>query len=159
MRYQVTPVSGGPNYLWKEVTSMSKALVAVVLFLSAGVAYGQELRKGNLVGVHHISVRLEPGVTMQQFVDFYNKRVVPAYEEAYPGWRAYPAKRVRGETADGMGLIIVIPSERERDMYYNADGSNSELGKAAQAKVQPILDEMGKLGTVTADPYVDWVIY
>jgi hypothetical protein len=43
--------------------------------------------------------------------------------------------------------------------YYNADGSPSELGKAANAKIQPIVDERNKLGTITADPYIDWLVY
>jgi hypothetical protein len=66
---------------------------------------------------------------------------------------------VRGEAAEGMGFIIVIPSERERDKYYKADGSDSALGAAANAKIQPLLDELAKLGTVTANPYVDWLVY
>jgi hypothetical protein len=96
---------------------------------------------------------------MEQFVDLYNKKVIPAQEQSRPGWRAYPVKRVRGEKAEGMGLIIVIPSEKERDKYYKADGSDSELGAAANAKLQPVLAELGKLGTITADPYIDWVVY
>jgi hypothetical protein len=55
--------------------------------------------------------------------------------------------------------MIVIPTEAERDKYYNADGSPSELGKAANAKVQPIVDEMNKLGTITANSYIDWLVY
>jgi hypothetical protein len=38
----------------------------------AGVAHAQGLKKGNLVGTHNISVKLEPGVTVEQFVDYYN---------------------------------------------------------------------------------------
>ncbi len=143
----------------EEVKNMGKTIFAAGLLLLAGVAHAQQLRKGNLVGVHHMSVKLEPGVTMEQFVDFYNKKAIPEYEKAWLGWKAYPVKRVRGEKADGMGVIIVIPSERERDKYYNADGTESELGKAANAKVQPIFDEMRKLGTITEDSYIDWVVY
>jgi hypothetical protein len=145
--------------LKSEVKNMRKVIVAAGLLLLAGVAHAQELKKGNLVGTHKISVKLEPGVTMDQFVDYYNKKVIPAFEKSRPGWRAYPVKRIRGEKADGMGLIIVITSERERDKYYNGDGSDSELGRAAAAKLQPVSDEMTKLGTITADLYTDWVVY
>lgn len=138
---------------------MRKAILAAGLLLLAGVAHAQELKKGNLVGTHNISVKLEPGVTMEQFVDFYNKKVIPEFEKSRTGWKAFPVKRIRGEKADGMGLIIVITSEGERDKYYNADGSDSELGRAANAKLQPISDEMKKLGTITADFYTDWVVY
>ena len=120
---------------------------------------GPIIPQGNLVGTHNISVKLEPGVTMEQFVDYYNKRVIPEFEKARPNWKAYPVKRVRGEKADGMGLIIVITSEGERDKYYNADGSDTELGRAADATLQPVSDAMKKLGTITADLYTDWVVY
>jgi hypothetical protein len=143
----------------REVKKMRKPILAAGVLLLGGIAYAQELKKGNLVGVHNMSVKLEPGVTMEQFVDFYNKKVLPEHERARPGWKAYPVRRARGEKADGMGVIIVITSEAERDKYYNSDGSDSELGKAANAKVQPILSAMSKLGTITADPYIDWVVY
>ena len=35
----------------------------------------------------------------------------------------------------------------------------SELGKAANAGIQPIVDEMNTLGTIRADPYIDWLVY
>jgi hypothetical protein len=138
---------------------MRKGILVVGLFLVAGSAAAQELKKGNLVGVHNVAVKLAPGATMEQFVAFYNAKLIPAYEKSRPGWKAYPVKRVRGEKAEGMGLIIVIPSEKDRDKYYKADGSASELGAAADAQIQPVLAEMGKLGTITGDPYIDWVVY
>lgn len=138
---------------------MKKAVLAAGLILWAGVAHAQTLNKGNLIGVHHISVKLEPGVTMEQFVDYYNKNVIPELEKNWPGWKVYPVKRIRGEKADGMGLIIVVPSEGDRDKYYNADGSDTELGKAANAKFEAAIHGMTKLGTVTADLYTDWVVY
>jgi hypothetical protein len=35
----------------------------------------------------------------------------------------------------------------------------SEVGRAAKARIQPILDEMNNVGTITADPYVGWLVY
>jgi hypothetical protein len=87
------------------------------------------------------------------------RAALPAYEKSWPGWKFYPVRRIRGEKAEGFGLITVIPTEAERDRYYKADGSPSQLGKAANAKIQPIVDEMNKLGTITADPYIDWLVY
>jgi hypothetical protein len=86
----------------EEVKNMRKTVFAAGLLLLAGVAHAQPLRKGNLVGVHHMSVKLQPKVTMEQFVDFYNKKAVPEYEKAWPGWKVYPVRRVRGEKADGV---------------------------------------------------------
>jgi hypothetical protein len=138
---------------------MKKTILAVMLVQLAAVSHAQGLRKGNLVGTHVMTIKLEPGITMERFTDFYFDKVIPGFERARPGWKFYPVKRIRGEKADGFGLIIVISSEAERDKYYNADGSDSELGKTANAKVQPILDQMNKLGTMTSDPYTDWLVY
>ena len=134
-------------------------LTVTAMALAAMPARAQELKKGNVVGMHVSTIKLAAGVTLEQFTAFYVAKVIPAYEKNWPGWKMYPVRRVRGEKAEGFGLIIVIPTEAERDKYYNADGSPSELGKAAIAKVQPVVDEMNKLGTVTADPYVDWLVY
>ena len=139
---------------------MRTSVLAVSLIaLTSSVAQAQELKKGNVVGTHVMTIKLEPGVTLEKFTAFYVEKVVPAFEKNWPGWKLYPVRRIRGEKAEGFGLLIVIPSEAERDKYYNADGTPSELGKAANARVQPIVDELTKLGTITADPYVDWLVY
>ena len=138
---------------------MGKAILAAALVLIASGAHAQGLKKGNLVGTHIMTVKLEPGVTMDQFVAAYNAKVIPDVEKGRPGWKAYPVRRIRGEKADGMALIIVIPSEAERDKYYNADGSDSELGKATKTRFAPAMNEMEKLGAITADTYTDWVVY
>jgi len=33
------------------------------------------------------------------------------------------------------------------------------LGKAANAKIQPILDLLNKLGTFSSDVFTDWLVY
>ena len=139
---------------------MRKAILTAGLLLLAGVAHAQEVKRGNLVGTHNLTVKLEPGVTMDQFVDFYKNKVIPVLEESRPGWKWYSLKRIRGEKAD-MGLLIVITSEGERDKYYNTDGTDSELGKASNTKLNllPVFDELKKLGTITAGVYTDWVLY
>ena len=138
---------------------MRRAFLAAALLLLAGAAEAQELRKGNLVGTHSVILKLEPGVTMDQITDFYRKRFIPEYEKSHPGWKVYLVKPVRGEKPEGVGLIIVIASEAERDKYYNADGSDTALGKAANAKLDPVTAEMAKLAAVTADRYTDWLVY
>ncbi len=43
------------------------------------------------------------------------------------------------------------------DKYWNDDGSATDKGAAAAAKVQPTIDEMVKLGTYSS-VITDWVI-
>jgi hypothetical protein len=138
---------------------MKTFVMSVAVFALTGAStHAQELKKGNLVGTHVMTVKLEPGVTLEQFTAFFVDKAIPAAEKIWAGWKYYPVRRIRGEKADGFGLLIVIPSEAERDKYYNPDGSPSELGKSALAKYQPTLDQLTKLGTITADPYVDWLV-
>jgi hypothetical protein len=138
---------------------MKTVLAGLLIVLSTSAVHAQELKKGNVAGMHVATIKPADGVTMEKFTAFFVAKAIPAYEKTWPGWKFYPVRRIRGEKAEGFGLIIVIPAEVERDRYYNADGSPSELGNAANAKVQPIVDEMNKLGTITADPYIDWLVY
>jgi len=142
-----------------EEVKMKKIVVVLALFSIVGVTDAQLLKKGNLVGTHTLTVKLEPGVTMEQFTDFYVKKLIPEFERYRPGWKVYPVKRIRGEKANGLAIIIVIDSEANRDKFYNTDGSPSELGKATNAKLQPINEAMQRLGTITADVYTDWLVY
>ena len=137
---------------------MRRAFVAAGLVLLAGAAEAQELKKGNVVGTHNVILKLQPGVTMAQITDFYRNRFIPGYEKSHPGWKVYLVKPIRGEKPEGVGLIIVIASEAERDKYYNPDGSDTALGKAANAKLDPVTAEMAKLASVTADRYTDWLV-
>jgi hypothetical protein len=136
---------------------MKKLVLIAAVILMAGITYGQSLQKGNLVGTHVITVSLKPGVTMEKFIEFFSAKLIPEVEKNYPGWKAYIVKGIRGENNNSFGLIYVIKSEKDRDKYYNADGSASELGKSVTEKLQPVLDEAAKLGTFTTK-YTDWVI-
>lgn len=140
---------------------MKKRMMAVVLglFVMATFAEAQGLETGNLVGTHLLSVKLAPGATIEQFTDFYVRKLIPEAEKHFTGWKFYPVKRIRGEQAEGFAVIMVIDSEANRDRLYNDDGSLTELGQALNAKVQPVLDELQKIGEITADVYTDWLVY
>jgi hypothetical protein len=131
---------------------MRKLLFIFSLFmLTSCVAFGQELKKGTLVGVHVFSdVKLASGV---------NTKLIPALEKARSGWKCYPIKRIRGDSAPAYGVMIIIPSEKERDKYFNADGSDNELGKSADRTMECAVKELEKLGTMPDDRYIDWLIY
>jgi len=144
----------------KEKTPMKKLIPVLWLFLLASFTYGQEIKKGALIGVHTFDdVKLAPGVTMEQFVNAFNTKMIPALEKARKGWKCYPIKRIRGEKSATYGVIMVIPSEKERDIYFKPDGSDSELGKTANKIIEPALSEVTKLGTMPADRFIDWLVY
>ena len=134
-------------------------IFALSLFLLTSATYGQDLKKGTLVGVHTFDgVKLAPGVTIEQYVSAFNK-LIPTFEKAQNGWRFYPIKRIRGDKSATYGVMIVIPSMKERDKYYNADGSENELGKSVDKTLEPEMKELNKLGTMSTDRYIDWLVY
>jgi hypothetical protein len=137
-----------------------KTLTALcALILLTGATFGQELKKGNLVGMHTMDLKLEPGVTMEEFADFYVKEVIPVFEKNHAGWKAYAAKRIRGETAKEFGLLIVVQSERDRNKYYNPDGSPTDLGNAAVKNLESVMERLNKLGTISAHSFTDWLVH
>ncbi len=138
---------------------MKKVLLVLWVLMFMSIAFGQEIKKGTLVGVHIFSdVKLAPGVTMEQFVGAYNK-LIPVWEKALGNWKFYPIKRLRGDKAPTYGIMIVVPSEKERNKYYNADGSDSDLRKAVTKSTEQADKELAKLGTIPRDSYIDWLVY
>ena len=136
---------------------MKKLILFAAMILVTGIAFGQALQKGNLVGTHVITVNLQPGVTIEKFMDFYKTKVIPEIEKNTPNMKMYMVKGIRGENKESFGMMVVFKTSQERDKYYNVDGSDSEMGKSVNAKVKPVMDELLKLGTLTSK-YTDWVI-
>jgi hypothetical protein len=136
---------------------MKKLILVAALILIAGITFGQSLQKGNLVGTHVVEVSLKPGVTMEQYTEFIIKKYIPEAEKIWIGWKVYLVKGIQGENINSFGLIFIIKSQKDRDKYYNADGTGNELGNTAYEKFKPMQDELEKLGTFTTK-YTDWVI-
>ncbi len=136
---------------------MRKLFVITALILFTGIAFGQTLKKGNLIGVHVMSVELKPGVTMDQYIDFYNKKVIPAWEKSQEGMKVFIMKGIRGEQMNEIGVIVHYKDEAARDKSYNADHSLTEFGEKVQEQMAPIIAEAEKLGT-SSSKYTDWVL-
>jgi len=136
---------------------MKKLVFITAMILLSGFAFGQGLQKGNLIGTHVLTVTLQPGVTMEQYIAFYSSKVLPEMNKLDPDWKMYLVKSIRGDIKNSFGMIHVIKSEKVRDKYYNADGTSNELGNSVNEKLKPIFDELNKLGTSTTT-YTDWII-
>jgi hypothetical protein len=133
-------------------------LLGVAILLIANVAFGQGLRKGNLIGVHKITVTLKPNVTMDQFETFYVDKVLPEYEKAWVGLKGYLLRSFRDKNS--FAIVWLFESEAARNKYFTSDDKPNELEKAAYAKVKPVEDELEKYGTYTVDYKNDddWVV-
>jgi hypothetical protein len=136
---------------------MKKLILIAAVILMAGITYGQSLQKGTLIGTHVMTVTLMPGVSMEKYMEALKTKLIPEMEKNMPTWKVYLLKGIRGENNNSFGLLYVIKSAQDRDKYYNVDGSDSELGKSLNVKLKPVLDELGKLGTLTTK-YTDWLV-
>ena len=136
---------------------MKKLLILVMIALASMAVQAQPLQKGNLIGLHVISFKLNPGYTMQQVEDFFIKEFIPACEKAYPGVKYFSIKGIRGEQANQYGMMVVFPTEAERDKYYKPEGGSTELGLKAEEKLKPVNDAFARMGTFTSF-YTDWMV-
>ncbi|MBN2366853.1 MAG: hypothetical protein JXL67_11855 [Calditrichaeota bacterium] len=130
---------------------------AVIIFLT-GVTSGQKIESGNLLGIHIVDeLDLKPGVTMEDFEDFFLNRYIPAFQKNFTEIKIIPMKGIRGEHENKMGLIMYMKSDKTRDVYWNEDGSYNEKSQAILEKLQPLLDEANSMA-VSADLYTDWLV-
>ena len=136
---------------------MKKLIIATAFILLAGVAFGQHLQKGVIVGVHHMTVSPQTGVTMDQYFDFLKNKWIPEYEKHFDGWKGFIVKGNKGEHVNEYGMVWYVESMKHYNKYYNKDGSQTDESEAAMEKLQPLEDELTKLGTWSSE-FTDWVI-
>ena len=136
---------------------MKKLILIATIILVANFSYSQSLKKGNLVGLHVMTINLASGATMDQFQAFYIDKVIPEYEKHFQGAKGYLVKGVRGENNNSMAVIWVFDTEQSRDKYFTTDGNPNDLGKSAIEKVSGVDKELEKIGTHTTK-FTDWVV-
>ena len=136
---------------------MKKLVLLIALILLLGSAFGQSLRKGNIVGVHAMTITLNQGVTMEQYANYLIKTCIPEFDKARPGWKYFITKGIKGENVNSIGFMIVIKSKEDYNKYFNVDGTPNELAIKANEKVKPFTDELNKLGTWKST-YTDWEV-
>ena len=136
---------------------MKKLILFSVLILLTGIAFGQTLQKGVVLGFHNGTFIPNPDVTMNQCMSFLKDKYIPESEKSYPGTKLFILKGVRGECVDCISFIVLFPSDEIRNKYWKAEGVLTELGNAASEKMKPVIAEMAKYGKIV-DKYTDWVI-
>ena len=142
----------------KIETAMKKQLIIVAITLIVNISFGQGFQKGNLFGLHTITVTLKPNATLDEFKTFFVSKVIPEYEKQWLGLKGYLVKSVRGEYKNSFAIVWLFETEEARNKYFNTDGSPNELEKSALEKVKPIEEELKKYGTYTIKYMDDWVV-
>jgi len=135
---------------------MKKIIPVFVMSLFLGIGFAQSIKKGTFVGFHLEEIKLAPGVSMEQYIDFVINKFVPEYEKAY-GSKVHITKGIRGENINRYGMMIIYDSEASRNKYFNNDGTGTEAAKNASKKLESLNKELEKLGT-SQSKYTDWVV-
>ncbi len=139
---------------------MKKGLFFLAFALTGIFSFGQTVHKGSLLGLHTSTHNFKEGVTMEDYEKFYTSKAIPAYEKAFPGIKFYLIKSLRGQDSSSLGVISIFNSESDRNKYFNNDGTMTELGKAASAKLSDIGKEFDKyvITCDAPDKYNDWLV-
>jgi hypothetical protein len=139
---------------------MKKVLFSFAFALLAIFSFGQTVHKGSLLGLHTSTPNLKEGVTMEDYAKFFTSKAIPAYEKAFPGLKMYLIKSLRGQDSSSIGVIFMFNSEADRNKYFNNDGTTTEVGKAAIAKLSDLGKEFDKYQTssMAPDKYNDWLV-
>ena len=139
---------------------MKKVLIFLAIALIGNCSFGQTLNKGNVIGLHITTPNLKDGVTMEDYTKIFTSKMIPAYEKAFPGVKAYLIKSLRGQDSGSMGVIFIFSSEASRNKYFNDDGTLTKLGNAASAKMGDADKEEDKYVTSSTvlDKYNDWLV-
>lgn len=135
------------------------AFVPFLLVLNCAPAAA--LDHGNLIGIHVMTVHPKPGVTVQDFQDFYVGKVLPGYERQWPGLRAFLLRPFSPKAGNQFAIVWLFQSVAHRNRYFSPDGKANARELAAREGVKPIEAELkAKFGdyTVRYTDDDDWVI-
>jgi hypothetical protein len=135
---------------------MKKLILTTALVLLAAITFGQTLQKGGILGIHQMTITLKPEVTIDQFLDFYQNKVIPESEKLMDGWKGFVVKGNIGEHVNEYRVVWYIESMKDYNKFFTNDGPTDEVNVLME-KIQPVIDEIHKLGTWTSE-YTDWVI-
>ena len=139
---------------------MKKSLFFLAFGLIGIFSFGQTVQNGSLLGLHTSTPNLKEGVSMEDYAKFFTSKAIPAYEKAFPGIKMYLMKSLRGQDSSSIGVLYMFNSETVRNKYFNNDGTMTELGNAANAKLSDLGKEFDKYVTSSNAPdrYNDWLV-
>jgi len=137
---------------------MKKFLAAVAILLFAGVSFGQTVEKGGVLALHHYQITFATGVTFDQYFDFMTDKLLPEMQKAFKAKE--PSKILKGIGVNNQHEYAILSYWESLEgfrAYWNDDGTPTEKGAAAMAKVQPLIEKLNAMGTFTMVPG-DWLI-
>jgi hypothetical protein len=128
---------------------MKKLVLLISFILFAGIAFGQTLKKGAILGIYETTLTLKPGVTMDQVLDFLTNKWYPEANKLVEGEGVtfFLLQGDRGEYTGNIAWGVYCESEEVRNRYWPGDGSGSGKGAEVWEELGPLFEEMNKLVT------------
>lgn len=133
---------------------MKKFFIIAALLLFAGVSYGQTLTKGSVLGMHVFNSKLKPDVSMNDYLEFMNKTVVPELNKL-DGLTIITLKGDRGKHIHKYSWIYHCESVEVRNKYWPEEGG---YGEEITAIFEKLMQETAKYVETTNDEYTDWIV-
>ena len=118
----------------------------------------QSLKKGSLVGLHALNIKLNKGVSSKQFEDYFKSTFIPKYENAYKGATLHLADGIRGEYEGSLAMIWIFESNEARNLYFDENGQSTKLNQEIGETLNEVNEGLSKLGSWTSK-YTDWEIH
>ena len=103
-------------------------------------------------------VVLSLGSSRPLSIGVFKTTFIPNYENAYPGMSVRLVEGIRGAEKGSLGLIWTIDSDKTRDMYWNNDGTATELNQEIGAKLEAVNAGLAEIGTWSS-VYTDWKVH
>src|SRR5262249_41037826 len=94
-------------------------VVALALVL-CGSCRGEGLEKGNLAGLHLVSVTLNPNITLEDFASAFAREVLPVYEKNWPGLKGYVLKPFFSDAKNQLAIVWLFRTVADRNRYFDA---------------------------------------
>ena len=136
---------------------MKKHLLTLFAILAFGSLQAQDLQKGNILGIHTLTIALDPNASLNEYTDYYSNKLLPALRKEFPDAGIYMLKGKRGLAENQFGFIWVFKSDADRNKYFGSDGNLTDLGNKAMQNIQTQSDELSRLGSWTST-YTDWEV-
>ena len=113
--------------------------------------------KGASFGLHQLTVELEPGVSMDQFMEYMIDDYIPEVEKHYNGVKILVMQKRGPGNENQIAWVYYFRSVRSRDALWPEADTPSEEAEEALNQIQPVLFKLLEMGTWT-ESYGVWII-
>jgi len=137
---------------------MKKILLTIACTFFLISSYSQTLEKGNVIGFHVGTVKLNPDVTYNQWKSFFIEEWLPAINKEFEGEMKWYF--LEGERGDQKGnfSVLILGSIQVRDKYWPEFGKSSEAFNTKFNNVIPVYNKLNALGEVKFESSTDWLV-